>query len=109
MSRYGVILKSISLILVVLFFIAINIDTKSILDDELAVYKQMNENNKQEQEQIDTSNDNEVYDANEITMIENTSLPLSHTFAKIFGSFWTIILAIILGISGRIIAPKKLR
>ena len=108
MSRYGVILKLISLILIILFFIAINMDNKSILDEELTVYKKMNENNTQNQEQIAIRADEEGFEANDVIVSENKSVPKTQTFAKIFGSFWIIVLAIIIGITGRILAPRRL-
>ncbi len=108
MSRYGVFFKWISLVLSILFFVAINIDTKSILDDELDVYKNMKENNHQSLEQKEATAYEEVYDTNNVMASKNSSVPLSYTFAKIFSSFLIIVLAIILGITGRILAPKKL-
>ena len=108
MSRYGVILKSISLILIILFFIAINIDTKSILDEELDVYKNMQENSNQSQLLNETTVSEEDYNSGTDISTTKPSIPLTHTFARIFASFWIIILAIGLGITGRIIAPRKL-
>lgn len=109
MSRYGVLLKGISLILVILFFIAFNIDSKSSLDEELGVYKNMKENYNQSHQQNETTVSDEDYNSGPDISSQKPSVPLSHTFAKIFGSFWVIILALGLGITGRIIAPRKLQ
>ena len=109
MSRYGVLLKWISGVLLVLGIISIHIDSKSSLNEELGAYKNMKENYNQSQEQNETTASEEDYNSETDISSQKPSVPLTHTFARIFGSFWIIILAIGLGITGRILAPRKLQ
>jgi len=110
MSRYGVLLKLTSYVLVILFFISFNIDSKKALDNITEESEKDGYTYTQSQKQI----------IDEVTVLEDNhnpetdisnqkqSVPLTHTFVKIFGSFWTILLAFILRITGSILTPMRI-
>ncbi len=107
MANYGDLLKWMGSLLAILFFISLMIGTDSSLDEELEVYKNMKENYNQSHQQNERTDFEEDYNSETNISTKKKSVPLTHTFARIFGSFWIIVLTVGMRITARILKHSK--